>query len=195
LELLEHVSQGERSVDALARLSGLSLANASHHLKQLRMAGLVQARRSGKNVFYRRGEDTVEGVLSALRAHAEASSAEVRSIVADCFTRLDAMEPVPREVLLERLVQNDVILLDVRPEDEYRLGHIPGAWNAPLPELERMMAALPQGKEVVAYCRGPYCILSFEAVAFLRGKGFRALRLEDGLPEWQAAGFALESAA
>jgi ArsR family transcriptional regulator len=105
------------------------------------------------------------------------------------------MEPVPREVLLERLVQNDVILLDVRPEDEYRLGHIPGAWNAPLPELERMMAALPQGKEVVAYCRGPYCILSFEAVAFLRGKGFRALRLEDGLPEWQAAGFALESAA
>lgn len=195
LELLEHIGQGERSVEALAGLSGLSVANASHHLKQLRRAGLVQARKSGKNVIYRLGGQSPGAILSALREHVEGSRAEVQAIVSDYFGRLDAMEPVKRDTLLERMVQDDIILLDVRPEDEYRLGHIPGALNVTLAELEQKLADLPGDREVVAYCRGPYCVLSFEAVALLRQRGFQARRLEDGLPEWREAGFAVETAA
>lgn len=192
LELLEHVAQGERSVEGLAKRTGLSLANASHHLQQLRRAGFVQSRRDGKHVLYRLGDGPVEPVLAALRAHAEHSRAEVQSLIADYFTRLDAMEPVTRSDLMQRLEGDEVLLLDVRPEDEFAQGHLPGALNVPLADLEARFAELPADREIVAYCRGPYCILSFEAAAFLRRNGFLARRLEDGLPEWRAAGLMVE---
>jgi len=193
LELLDHISQGERSVEALAALCGMSEANTSHHLKQLRQAGLIQSRRSGKNVIYQLGSASPDAILAALRAHVEASRAEVQTIISDYYERLDAMEPVKRNILLERMAHDEVVLLDVRPQDEYRLGHIPGALNITLADLEQKLANMPLDREIVAYCRGPYCVLSFEAVALLRRKGFHARRLEDGLPEWRAAGLAVEA--
>lgn len=193
LELLEHISQGERSVETLAALCGMSEANTSHHLKQLRQAGLIQSRRSGKNVIYQLGGSPPHAILAALRAHVEASRTEVQAIVTDYFERLDAMEPVQRNILFERMAHDEVILLDVRPQDEYRLGHIPGALNITLADLEQKLADMPPDREIVAYCRGPYCVLSFEAVALLRRNGFQARRLEDGLPEWRAAGLAIET--
>lgn len=195
LELLEHISQGERSVEALAALAGMSEANTSHHLKQLRQAGLVQSRRSGKNVIYQLGGSSPDAILAALRAHVEASRTEVQAIVTDYFERLDAMEPVRRDALMERMAHDEVVLLDVRPEDEYRLGHIPGALNLTLEELERKLADMSADREIVAYCRGPYCVLSFEAVALLRRHGFKARRLEDGMPEWRAAGLEVQAQA
>lgn len=195
LDLIEHVAQGERSVDKLAQITGLTVANVSQHLQMLRRAGFVVSRREGKNVFYRLAEGPIEPILAALRAHAEYSRAEVRSIVADYFTTLDAMEPVSRAELIARLARDEVTLLDVRPEEEYALGHVPGALNCPLSELDRLLSKLPQDREVVAYCRGPYCILSFQAVARLRERGFRVRRLEDGMPEWRAAGLAVEALA
>lgn len=193
LELLEHVAQGERSVERLAQLAGLSVANASQHLQQLRRAGFVQSRRNGKHMLYRMGEGPILELLGALRGYAEGKSAEVRAIIADYFERLDALEPVPRGELVERLRDGSVTLLDVRPEDEFALGHLPGALNVPLAELDRRLAELPKRREIVAYCRGPYCVLSFEAVAALRARGYRVRRLEDGFPEWKAAGLAVEA--
>lgn len=195
LDLLEHVAQGERPVEALAKLAGLTLANASQHLQQLRRAGLVASRREGKHVLYRIGDGPVQPLLAALRAYGEASRAEVRVIIGDYFERVDSMEPVSRDVLLERLATGEVMLLDVRPEDEYALGHLPGALNVPLGELEARLAELPADREIVAYCRGPYCVLSVEAVALLRARGYRVRRLQDGLPEWRAAGMEIETAA
>ncbi|MGL3822249.1 ArsR/SmtB family transcription factor [Sphingopyxis sp. R3-92] len=193
LDLLEHISQGERSVEALAKLTGLSLANSSQHLQQLRRAGFVASRRDGKHVLYRIGDGPVQPLLAALRAYGEVCRAEVRTIISDYFERVDTMEPVSRAVLLERLSAGEVMLLDVRPEDEFALGHLPGALNVPLSELEARLAELPADKEIVAYCRGPYCVLSVEAVAMLRSKGYRVRRLEDGLPEWKAAGLEVET--
>jgi ArsR family transcriptional regulator len=195
LELLEHVAQGERSVERLAQLAGLSIANASQHLQHLRRAGFVQSRRNGKHMLYRLGEGPILELLGALRGYAEGRSAEVRAIIVDYFERLDALEPVPRGELVERLRDGSVTLLDVRPEDEFALGHLPGALNVPLAELDRRLAELPKHREIVAYCRGPYCVLSFEAVAALRARGYRVRRLEDGFPEWKAAGLAIETAA
>lgn len=192
LELLEHAAQGERSVEALARLAGLSVANASHHLQQLRRSGFVQSRREGKHVLYRLGEGPVDALLTVMRAHAEQSRAEVRQIVEDSFARLDALEPVTREELIDRLAAGEIALLDVRPGDEFALGHLPGAVSLPLEELGQRLAELPRDREIVAYCRGPYCVLSFEAVAALRAKGYRVRRLEDGFPEWKAAGMDVE---
>jgi ArsR family transcriptional regulator len=194
LELIEHVAQGERSVERLAQLAGLSVANASSHLQQLRRSGFVQSRRDGKRILYRLGDGPIPALLSALRGYAEASQAEVREIVADYFHRLDALDPVSRDGLLDRMRDGAVTVLDVRPEDEFALGHLPGAVNVPLDRLERRLADLPEDREIVAYCRGPYCILSFEAVAMLRARGYTVHRLEDGYPEWKAAGLAVESA-
>jgi ArsR family transcriptional regulator len=194
LELIEHVAQGERSVERLAQLSGLSVANTSSHLQQLRRSGFVQSRRDGKRILYRLGNGPILTLLSALRTYAEASQAEVREIVADYFHRLDALEPVARDSLLDRIREDAVTVLDVRPEDEFALGHLPGAVNIPLDKLERRLADLPGDREIVAYCRGPYCILSFEAVAMLRARGYTVHRLEDGYPEWKAAGLAIEAA-
>lgn len=193
LELIEHVSQGERSVERLAKLTGLSVANASNHLQHLRRGGFVQSRRDGKRILYRLGEGPILTLLAALRDYAESNSADVRAIVSDYFRRLDTLEPVSRENLLQRIQDNGVTVLDVRPEDEFALGHLPGALNIPLENLEGSLADLPKDQVIVAYCRGPYCIMSFEAVAALRARGYSVRRLEDGFPEWKAAGLAVES--
>jgi len=187
LELLEHAAQGERSVERLALLTGLSLANASQHLQVLRRAGFVRSRRDGKRMLYRLGDGPVIELLGALRRYAEHGRAEVRGIVSDYFNRLDSLDPVSREALVKRLDDGSVVLLDVRPEDEFALGHLPGALNIPFADLERRLAELPKDTQIVAYCRGPYCVLSFEAVAALRSKGYDIKRLEDGYPEWKAA--------
>ena len=188
LELLEHMGQGARSVEALAALAGLSVANTSQHLQQLRRAGLIAAERRRKHVLYRLADDQIVDLLVALRAVAERNLGEVDKIVVGYFRARDAMEPVSRHELLSRVKEGTVTVLDVRPEDEFALGHVPGAVNIPLKQLARRLAELPRRREIVAYCRGPYCVLSFEAVAALRAKGFQARRLADGLPEWRAAG-------
>lgn len=191
LELLEQLAQGERSVDVLADRTGLSVANASQHLQHLRRAGLVTNRRDGKFIYYRLTDDAVLDVLAALRAIAERNVAEVERVVRGYFDERDSMEAVSREELLKRSRVGTVTILDVRPEDEFALGHLPDALNIPLRELESRLSDLDPKQEVVAYCRGPYCVLSYEAVAQLRACGFKARRLEDGLPEWRAAGLAV----
>jgi ArsR family transcriptional regulator len=195
LELLEHLGQGERSVEDLAARAGLTLANTSRHLQLLRRAGLVQGRRNGKHVHYRlAGEKTVVDLLSALGRVGEHSSAEIARVMANYFRARDDLEAVSREELLDRLRSGAVTLLDVRPEDEFVHGHLPGALNIPLAQLELRLAELPPDREVVAYCRGPWCVLSFEAVALLRRQGYLVRRLEDGFPEWKVAGLPIESA-
>jgi rhodanese-related sulfurtransferase/DNA-binding transcriptional ArsR family regulator len=192
LELLEQLAQGERSVETLADRAQLSVANASQHLQQMRRAGLVSTRREGKFVLYRLADDAVLDLLASLRRVAEAQSAEVERVVRGYFHDRDSLEAVSREDLKQRLDAGTVTILDVRPADEFALGHLPGAFNLPLGELAQRLADLPPGQEVVAYCRGPYCVLSYEAVALLREHGFTARRLEDGLPEWRAAGLPVE---
>jgi len=188
LELLEALAQGERSVDTLASRAGLSIANASQHLQQMRRAGLIEARRKGKFVYYRLSDTSVLDLIASLTRIGERHVAEVGKIVRDYFQSRDDMEPVSRSELLARMKKGDVQLLDVRPEDEFALGHLPGAMNIPLDRLKKKLSTLDPEKEIVAYCRGPYCVLSFETVAILRKKGFKVRRLEDGLPEWKAAG-------
>jgi ArsR family transcriptional regulator len=193
LELIELVSQGERSVDRLAEVTGLSIANTSQHLQQLRRGGFVQSRREGKRVLYRLADGPILSLIAALRSYAERNRAEVGKIVSDYFQRLDQFEPVSRKELARRLKAKSAVVLDVRPEDEYALGHVAGALNIPMNELKRRLAELPKDQEIVAYCRGPYCVFSFEAVALLRKRGFLVRRLEDGFPEWKAAGLATET--
>jgi ArsR family transcriptional regulator len=188
LELLEQLAQGERSVEVLADRTGLSIANASQHLQHVRRAGLVTSRRDGKFVYYRLTNDAVLDVLAALRRIAERNVAEVERVVRSYFDERDHLEAVSREELLDRSRAGTVTILDVRPEDEFALGHVPGALNIPLRELEARLGEMDPRQEIVAYCRGPYCVLSYEAVARLRARGFNARRLEDGLPEWRAAG-------
>ncbi|ANW02501.1 ArsR/SmtB family transcription factor [Bradyrhizobium icense] len=188
LELLEQLAQGERSVEVLAQKTGLSIANASQHLQHMRRAGLVASRRDGKFVYYQLADDSVLDVLAALRVVAERNMAEVEQVVRSYFNERDALEAVSREELLQRSRAGAVTVLDVRPEDEFVLGHLPGAVNIPLRALEKRLSELDPANEIVAYCRGPYCVLSYEAVAALRARGFKARRLEDGLPEWRAAG-------
>lgn len=193
LEILEHLGQGERSVEHLAERAGLTLANASRHLQQLRRAGLVRGRRDGKRVYYRlANEKAVVGLLSALGRVGEEASAEIARVTASYFRARDELEPVSREELLDRLHCGAATLLDVRPEDEFAHGHLPGALNVPLAQLARRLAELPPEREVVAYCRGPWCVLSFEAVALLRRHGYRVRRMEDGFPEWKTAGLPVE---
>jgi ArsR family transcriptional regulator len=188
LALLEQLAQGERSVDVLADRVRVSIANASQHLQHMRRSGLVAARREGKFVFYRLADDSVLDLLASIRRVAEHNLAEVDRVVRDYFDDRDSMEPVSRADLMDRMKLGLVTILDVRPTDEFALGHLPGALNVQLSELERRLAKLDKSKEIVAYCRGPYCVLSYEAVALLRARGFKVRRLEDGLPEWRAAG-------
>jgi ArsR family transcriptional regulator len=188
LELLEALAQGERSVETLANRTGLSIANASQHLQQMRRSGLIEARREGKFTYYRLSDSAVLDLVASLTRIGERHVAEVDRIVRAYFDNRDDMEPVSRSELLARMRKGDVQVLDVRPEDEYALGHVSGASNIPLDELRKRLSALDSEKEIVAYCRGAYCILSFEAVAILRQKGFRVRRLQDGFPEWRAAG-------
>lgn len=191
LELLEQIAQGERSVEVLAERVGLSTANASQHLQQMRRAGIVASRRRGKFVFYALADDAVLDLMSALRRIGERNIAEVDKVIRAYFDNRDSLEPVSRAELLEQLRAGAVTVLDVRPPDEFALGHVPGAVNIQLRELEARLTELDPAQEIVAYCRGPYCVLSYEAVATLRARGFRTRRLEDGLPEWRAAGLPL----
>jgi rhodanese-related sulfurtransferase/DNA-binding transcriptional ArsR family regulator len=188
LELLELIAQGEGSVESLAQRCGLSIANTSQHLQHLRRAGLIAARRDNKFVRYRLSDDSVLKAVAALHRVAERNVAEVDRILRSYFLDRDALEPVSRRELSERMKKGLVTILDVRPEAEFTLGHLPGAVNVPMSKLKRWLSRLDKKAEVVAYCRGPYCVLSFEAVAALRARGFKARRLEDGFPEWKAAG-------
>ena len=192
LALLEHIAQGERAVERLAELSGLSLANASQHLQHLRRAGFVDARRDGKRVLYRLGGGPIENLLSALRQYAEHNRAEIRALVADAFSQRGRVETISRQELMIRMEEGTVTLLDVRAEDEYALGHLPGAVSIPAEELQRRLDELPGDQEIIAYCRGPYCVLSVNAVTALLDQGFRVRRLEEGFPDWKAAGLPVE---
>ena len=195
LELLEQLAQGERSVDVLAHVTGLSIANASQHLQHMRRAGLVVNRRDGKFIFYRVADDAVLDLLAGLRGIAERNLAEVAKVVRGYFEKRDDLEPVSRKELLKRMRKGTVRVLDVRPEDEFALGHVAGAVNIPLRELKARLSELDPSQEIIAYCRGPYCVLSYEAVAALRARGFKVRRLEDGLPEWRAAGLPIATGA
>lgn len=194
LQLLELIAQGERSVEQLAGRSGLSIANASRHLQILRRARLAEPRREGKRMLYSLVSDSdVIALLGSLGRVGERNIAEIERIMSTYFRARDSLEPVSRDALLERLQGGTVTLLDVRPADEFADGHLPGAINAPLGELNAALAKLPRDHAVVAYCRGPYCVLSYEAVAALRAKGLEAYRLEEGYPEWKAAGLPIEA--
>ena len=193
LELLEYLAQGERSVDSLARVSGLTVANTSQHLQQLRQAGLVTTRKEGVSVYYRLSGDDVIELYNLLRTVAERRLAEVDRLVATYLSVKDTLEPVPADELLARAREGLVTVLDVRPPEEYAAGHLPGAVNVPLIELENSLKDLPEGREVVAYCRGAFCVLAFEAVARLRDRGIKARRLQNGFPEWKRAGWPVES--
>ena len=188
LELMEHLGQGERSVEVLAQLVGHSMANTSHHLLLLRRSGLAEARKDGVHVHYRLSGDDVVDLLGALRETGERHNAEVERVLSGYFRDRDDMEALSREELLRRAKDGLVTVLDVRPPDEFAAGHLPGAVNMQLSDLGKRLKELPKDHEVIAYCRGAYCVLSFEAVAQLRKKGFKARRLVEGYPEWKAAG-------
>ena len=192
LELLEILAQGERSVEVLARHSGLSVANTSHHLQALREARLVEAHKEGLFVYYHLTSPEVFRVVQRIRELGEQHIAEVDRILRSYFGQRDELEPVRRDELLERAKMGTVIVLDVRPAEEYRAGHIPGAMSVPVDQLEQRLADLPADKEIVAYCRGPYCVMSYSAVDALRARGRRARRLVDGFPEWRAEGLPIE---
>ncbi|MCI0506133.1 MAG: metalloregulator ArsR/SmtB family transcription factor [Gammaproteobacteria bacterium] len=192
LELLEYLAQGERSVEDLANVSGLTVGNTSQHLQHLRQAGLVVSRKEGLKVIYRLHGDDVITLLGALRTVAERYVADVDRLVNSYLTVKDDLEPVPRAELLNRARQGLVTVIDVRPPEEYAAGHLPGAVNVPLDSLERVLDDIGPGQDIVAYCRGPHCVLAYEAVAQLRARGFNARRLEDGFPEWKLAGLPVE---
>ena len=192
LEMLEFIAQAERSVEALARMTGLSVANTSQHLQQLRQAGMVAARKEGLYVFHRLAGDGIVRLLAALRAVGQEHLAEVDKLVKLYLDSNDSLEPVPAKELMQRAKKGLVTVLDVRPPEEFSAGHIRGAINVPVAELRKRLKEIPQGQDVVAYCRGPYCLLAFEAVAELRRRGRRARRLEDGFPEWQSAGLPVD---
>lgn len=193
LELLEFIAQGERSVDALAEVTGLSVANTSQHLQQLRQTGLVHTRKEGLKVYYRLSGDDVITLLDCLRDVAEHRVAEVDRLINTYLTVKDKLEPIASDELLQRVTDNLVTVIDVRPIEEYQAGHLAGAINIPLNELEDHLDQLSASKEIVAYCRGPHCVLAFDAVARLREKGIEARRLDGGYPEWRIAGLPIEN--
>nr|WP_295745277.1 metalloregulator ArsR/SmtB family transcription factor [uncultured Acidocella sp.] len=194
IEILELIAQGERSVEDLAERIGLSLSNTSRHLQVLRRARLAAPRREGKNMFYSLVSETeVVTLLASLGRVGERNIAEIDQVLQAYFRARDSLEPVSRLALLERLRDGSVTLLDVRPPEEFARGHLPGALNIPLDQLDAALGSFTQNVPVVAYCRGPYCVLSYDAVAQLRARGVQAIRLEDGYPEWKAAGFPVET--
>lgn len=195
IELLEILSQGPRTVEALAKLADLSVANASQHLKALRGARLVEAEKKGLFVEYRLADDSVGRYLLSTQSLADARLAEIRQLTRDFLEERGALEPVNREELMRRVRDGEVIVLDVRPSEEYASGHIPGAVSVPIGELKTRLKELPKGKEIVAYCRGPYCIMSIDAVELLRKRGYRAVRMEQGVLDWRARGWRIETGA
>jgi rhodanese-related sulfurtransferase/biotin operon repressor len=195
LQLVQILAQSERTVESLGRELGLSTANVSHHLQTLREARLVEARKEGLYVHYRLAGPDVFDLVNMLRQVGERRLAEMDRIVKGYLRSRDQMEPVPRDELLRRAREGTTVVLDVRPEEEYRAGHIPGAVSVPLEQLATRLGDLPRGREVVAYCRGPYCLMAFEAVRLLRARGRSARRLVEGFPEWRAAGLPVTSEA
>ena len=195
LELLDLLGQGERTVEDLASEASLSIANASQHLQVLRQARLVEARKAGLYVYYRLADQSVFALWRALRAVGAQQLAEIDRVVALYLHSPEHLEPLSREELRARLAADAVIVLDVRPALEYRQGHIAGARSIPITELEARLAELPASQEIVAYCRGPYCLFSNEAVALLTARGYHARRLMEGYPEWRAAGLPIEAEA
>jgi rhodanese-related sulfurtransferase len=193
LELLDLLCQGPRTVEALAAQAALSVANASQHLQVLRGARLVEADKRGVFVEYRLADDQVCRFFHSLRGLAEARLAEVEQVRRAYLEERRALEPVAGAELLRRIREGAVTLLDVRPAEEYRAGHLPGALSVPLTELRRRLRELPKGREVVAYCRGPYCVMAIDAVELLRRRGFRAHRMEEGVVEWRARGLRIEA--
>jgi rhodanese-related sulfurtransferase len=193
LELLDLLCQGPKTVEVLAEHAALSIANTSQHLQVLRAARLVEAEKQGLHVEYRlAGEDVCEFFL-ALRTLAEGRLAEIELVTREYLARRNAMETVARDELLRRVKSGEVTVLDVRPSEEYRAGHIPGAVSMPLGELKARFKELPKNREVVAYCRGPYCVFAVEAVELLRKKGFTAHRLQEGVPDWRSRGWRVEA--
>ncbi len=189
LLLLELLAQGEKSVETLAEQAGLGVPNVSNHLRELRAVSLVRTRRAGQHVHYRLASPAVRALVRSLQDVAHESLAEVRELMRDFYEDPDLLEPVNVEGLDRRIRQESVIVLDVRPPDEYASGHIPGALSLPIEELEQRLRDLPRDREIVAYCRGPYCLFSRQAVERLRSHGFRALRMEEGVAEWKERGF------
>jgi rhodanese-related sulfurtransferase len=189
LELLDLLCQGPRTVEVLAKESGLAIANASQHLQVLRAARLVAAEKEGLFVIYRLADQTVCEFFRTMRVLAESQLAEVEQIKRRFLAGRDGMEPVDRKALLDLVREEAVTVLDVRPVEEYNAGHIPGALSIPLKELKQHLAELPRDQDIVAYCRGPYCVLSVQAVEMLRARGFNAVRLEEGIQDLRAMGF------
>ncbi|WP_028491410.1 metalloregulator ArsR/SmtB family transcription factor [Thioalkalivibrio sp. ALE19] len=193
LELIELLAQGERSVEALAEVSGLSVANTSQHLQILRQAGLVTTRRERQRIFYRLSDtEAVVHLFDAIQALAIEQVAEARQLVHENLQGKDSLEGIPAEDLAERIRTGDAVLVDVRPPEEFAAGHLVGAVNVPLPDLDAFLDELPPDREVVTYCRGPYCVLAYDAVERMREAGVQARRLEGGYPEWAAAGLPVE---
>lgn len=193
-EIIDVLAQGERAVDELAVEIDQSVANTSHHLQQLARAGLVRARREGTRIYYRLASERVLDLWAAVREVAEHHLAEVHVLAQNYLGEREGVEPLSPEELEERLARGQVVLLDVRPKREYEAGHIPGAVSAPLPDLATIAPSLSKRKEIVAYCRGPYCVYADDAVRLLRKRGLRARRLRVGLPEWRRAGRPVETA-
>ena len=187
VELLNLLCQGERSVEALARTTGMTVTNTSQHLQILRAVHLVDTRKEGTRVIYRLADEDVCRFFLELCELGHARLAEVDQFVHG-YLAGNPFDAVAREELLERVERGDVVVLDVRPAEEFAAGHIAGAVSVPLEELEQRLTELPADAEIVAYCRGPYCLLATKALELLRARGFRARRLEDGLPEWRLAG-------
>lgn len=192
LELLDLLSQGERPVDALARAAELSVANASQHLQALYAARLVESRRDGQRILYRLADPSVEALLASLRSTAEKQLAELDVVAREYLEGRDEFEPIGRPELRRRIKSGAVTLIDVRPREEYEQAHLPGAVSVPLDEVKAWAKTAPRRKQVVAYCRGPYCVYALKAVAELRKRGVRAMRSEAGVVEWRAAGLPLE---
>ena len=191
LELLDLLCQGERTVEALAQDTGLTVANASQHLQVLRAARLVETEKMGLYVTYRLADQMVCEFFRSMRVLAENRLVEVEQIKRQFLEGREGMEPIDRDALLKNVREGAVTVLDVRPPEEYRAGHIPGAISIPLKELELHFTSLPQDQEIVAYCRGPYCVLAVQAVELLRSKGFNAMRLEEGIQDWKVMGFSV----
>jgi rhodanese-related sulfurtransferase len=192
IDFLELLAQAERTVEQLSSLSGATVANTSQHLQKLRQAGLIVGRKEGLYVYYRLAGDEVVGLLSSLAQAGAAYVADVERIVRLYFAQKDDLEAVPAKEVLARARKGLVTVLDVRPPEEYLAGHLPGAVNIPIHELQKRLSELPKRREIIAYCRGPYCLMSYDAVALLRKKGVKARRLGAGLPQWRLAGFPVE---
>jgi rhodanese-related sulfurtransferase/DNA-binding transcriptional ArsR family regulator len=188
IELLELLAQGEHSVESLAQATGMGVTNTSAHLQVLARSRLVETRREGTKIFYRLAGDDVASFVVGLRDLARSRLAEVDQVVRDYFVARDVLEPVSRAELMNRAGEGKVVILDVRPAEEFASGHIPGALSVPLDRLDAALARLPRRTEIVAYCRGPYCVLAPQAVERLRTKGYKARRLAEGFPEWRMAG-------